>query len=133
MSASPTSIQSPLSSVPLNVEIPVGYHVISTGREYAVTEDDCHGHWPVVKSGFEDKLDAIFWAQERAEAIEEEERLAAEAEAEEAAENLAQSVADLLYALDRGHLGTNALRFGDGSECAFITDLRAKLAAYEAA
>ena len=50
----------------------------------------------------------------------------------ELAEKLAQSASDLLFALDRGHLGSGH-RFDDDSESAYVTDLRNKLAAYRAA
>lgn len=43
-------------------------------------------------------------------------------------DRLAEAVAEFLTALDRGHLGTNALRFSDGSESAYVADLRTKLA-----
>ena len=47
------------------------------------------------------------------------------------ADSLARSVDDFLYALDRGDFG-NGHRFSDGSESAYVADLRAKLDSHRA-
>ncbi len=132
MSLSPSpSFPRGIATVGYSTELPDDYRVISAGRDGF----DIYFGGRLIGSDFDNYAAACFYAQEHAASIADEEAAAAEAEAEytgNLAQQVAQSAADLIYALDRGDFGSAALKHGD-TESAYLADLRAKLAAYKAA
>lgn len=118
---------------------PTTYDISLLRDGFAVVEVYANGFGRnVVERGFDCEAAADAHIDELLAAEREEAAAQAQADADNAAIDaelagkLAQSASDLLHALDRGYFGNGHL-FSDGSESAFVSELRDRLTAYRAA
>lgn len=135
MSLSPSPLYaSPLSSRGASTVLPADYYVNEVRGGYTASLD---GYGQIGGDGadendvFETYADAAHACNDHADLIAQEKREAAENAADHAGisaiSDVVRSARDFLYALDRGDFGKGH-QFSDGSESAYVADLRAKLA-----
>lgn len=125
---------SPLSCCGASTVLPEGYYVTETRYGFMASLDgygQIGGEGADENNYFDIYASAAFACRDHAALVAEEQREAAENAADHAGiiaiSEVVRSARDLIYALDRGDFGKGH-QFSDGSESAYVADLRAKLA-----